>query len=394
MKFCSAVTRIPNIPEAVQDLAARLSLPEGTDIAAVFFSSAFTPNAEELAALLREKTGCKTLIGCSAEAVIGGGEEIEDEPAISLVAASMPEARLQPFHIGKDEWQGLLSDDDAFASAIGASPDVKARILVAEPFTTPIGEFLGSLNRVAPGVPVVGGVASGGMQAGRNVLVLNDSVVSDGVAGISFSGDIRVDTLVSQGCNPVGETMLVTEAEANVIFKLGGRPALQVLEDMVTKLTEDEKTQLQNGIFLGVVIDEYKHEFQPGDFLVRNLVGVDASNGAVAVADFVRPGQTVQMHIRSAKAATADLAGLLQSHAEFLLPPAGGFLFSCNGRGLRLFEEPSHDIGLSERYFPDTPVGGFFAGGEFGPVGGQTFIHGFTASFAFFRPDSAQVPNT
>lgn len=394
MKFCSAVTRNANVSEAVDELTANLHLPEGTDIAAVFFSSAFNSNAELLAGLLLEKTGCKTLIGCSAEAVIGGGEEIEDEPAISLVAASMPEARLHPFHIGQDEWTSLLWDEDAFASVIGAGPDVKARILVAEPFSTPVTTFLGSLNRVAPRVPVVGGVASGGMQAGRDVLVLNGSIVSDGVAGISFSGDIRVDTLVSQGCNPVGETMLVTEAEANIIFKLGGRPALRVLEDMVAMLSEQEKADLQNGIFLGVAIDEYKHHFQRGDFLVRNLVGVDASSGAVAVADFVRPGQTVQMHVRSANAATADLASLLQSHAEFLLPPAGGFLFSCNGRGLRLFDEPSHDIGLFQRYFPDTPVGGFFAGGEFGPVGGQTFVHGFTASFAFFRPDSAQVPNT
>jgi len=184
----------------------------------------------------------------------------------------------------------------------------------------------------------------------------------------------------------VGRTFVITKAHDNVIDQLGGRPALQVAQDVVSNLTEQEQGLLDNGLFVGRVINEYKENFERGDFLVRNVMRVSQTSGAIAITDYVRAGQTVQFQLRDAQSADEDLTDLLSPLRA--RPPAGGLLFSCNGRGQRMFQTPCHDIGAAQKILPRTPVAGFFAAGELGPVGGKNFIHGQTASFAMFRPAS------
>jgi small ligand-binding sensory domain FIST len=149
-------------------------------------------------------------------------------------------------------------------------------------------------------------------------------------------------------------------------------------------MPEPERQLLQNGLFVGRAISEYKETFDRGDFLVRNVMSVDNESGAMSVGDYVRTGQTIRFHVRDAATATEDLTCLL-SAKTVIPPPAGALLFSCNGRGTRLFEQPCHDVHAANAAMPGTPVAGFFAAGELGPVAGQNFIHGHTASFALFR---------
>jgi small ligand-binding sensory domain FIST len=137
---------------------------------------------------------------------------------------------------------------------------------------------------------------------------------------------------------------------------------------------------INQGLHLGLVIDEHRPDFGRGDFLVRNVIGADHANGAIAVGDVVDVGATVQFHVRDAEAADEDLRHLLASrHAD------GAVLFTCNGRGSRLFSEPNHDVGVVADVLDNPPVAGFFAAGELGPVGGRNFLHGFTASLALFE---------
>ena len=125
-----------------------------------------------------------------------------------------------------------------------------------------------------------------------------------------------------------------------------------------------------------------------GDFLVRNVLGLDRSSGALAITDRVRVGQTVQFHVRDAQTADEDLRALLQQdRATHTRPPAGALLFSCNGRGMRLFPQPDHDAAAVRAAVGDVPLAGLFAQGELGPVGGRNFIHGFTASLALFEDE-------
>jgi small ligand-binding sensory domain FIST len=191
---------------------------------------------------------------------------------------------------------------------------------------------------------------------------------------------------VAQGCRPVGDPYTVTRAEGNVIFELGGRPPLTRLRELAAALPGRDRELLAQGAQLGLVIDEYRSESRPGDFLIRGLAGADPQSGAVVVGDAVRVGQTVQFHVRDADSADEDLRRTLQRELAALggREAAGALLFTCNGRGSRLFPEPGHDAGLVATMLGDIPVAGFFCAGELGPVGGQNFLHAYTASIALF----------
>ena len=233
-------------------------------------------------------------------------------------------------------------------------------------------------------MPVVGGMASAGYGPGENALIRNDQVFKQGMVGVSLSGPaLEVQTVVSQGCRPFGKTYVITKAHDNIIESLGGRPALSALRDAVMDLAEPDRQLLSKGLFVGRAISEYKEKFGRGDFLVRSVMNVDNETGAVTIGDHVRIGQTIQFQVRDAATATEDLALLLSPHG--VPKAAGGLLFSCNGRGTRLFDASSHDIHAANAALPQTPVAGFFAAGELGPVGQRNFMHGHTASFALFR---------
>ncbi len=142
---------------------------------------------------------------------------------------------------------------------------------------------------------------------------------------------------------------------------------------------------MQQGLHVGRVVDEHLGKFGPGDFLIRNLMGV-VNDDAVAINALVRPGQTIQFHVRDSKTADEDMKNLLTGKVSAMnQPPMGGLLFSCNGRGSRLFGAPHHDIGLVNKIAGNCEVAGFFAAGEIGPVGNKTFIHGFTSSLILFH---------
>ena len=189
-------------------------------------------------------------------------------------------------------------------------------------------------------------------------------------------------TVVSQGCRPYGSPLTVTRAEGNVIYELAGRPTMERLIDQIKHgLSVADVANLESGgLHLGRVIDEHRSEFGPGDFLVRNVVGVDRATGAVAVNDEVPVGTTVQFHVRDADTADEDLRALLAArHGD------GALVFTCNGRGERLFDQPDHDAAVVSELVGPVPTAGFFAAGEFGPIGGSNFVHGFTAAIALFR---------
>jgi small ligand-binding sensory domain FIST len=180
---------------------------------------------------------------------------------------------------------------------------------------------------------------------------------------------------------------VVTRCEANVIHELGGTPPLVRLQEIMQTLSEQEKLQVRPGLHLGRALSEYQDEFHHGDFLVRNVIGADPKTGAVAIGDYVRAGQTVQFHIRDEVTADDDLRALLATVGKKTGSPEsrGALLFTCNGRGTRLFSSSNHDATCVTEVLGEIPTAGFFAQGEIGPVCNQNFLHGFTASVAVFE---------
>jgi small ligand-binding sensory domain FIST len=253
-----------------------------------------------------------------------------------------------------------------------------ACLLICDPFSFPTDLLLEHLNERVPEAIVMGGMASGGLVSGDTRLFLDDRVVDSGAVGARVPG-IRIRALVSQGCRPIGSAYTVTRAERGIIHELGGRPPLERLQELIATLTPQDRELVGQGLHVGRAIDEYKAELGRGDFLIRGVRGVDPESGAMAVGDTIEVGETIQFHVRDAATADEDLGTLLEREAE---PAAGALLFTCNGRGSRLFSVPDHDASLVSRKLGGLPLAGFNCAGEIGPIGGKNFLHGFTASIA------------
>jgi small ligand-binding sensory domain FIST len=319
------------------------------------------------------------MLGTTAVAIVGGAREVEDGPALSVFAASLPGARLTPAEFGVEQ-----TPDGA---AISGWPELdhlpSTLFLLADPFSFPVDGFLRRLNDDAVGdegarLQVIGGAASAARGPGGNRLALDSAVTSTGAVGVFVDG-VDVRTVVSQGCRPVGHPYVVTRSEGNRIDELAGRPAIDRVQDCAAEASEEDRTLMRAGLHLGIVVDEHQTDFLRGDFLVRNVLGADAATGAIVVGDDVHVGQTVQFQVRDAAAADEDLRELLSgTDAEAAL------LFTCNGRGQRFFGMPDHDAGVLDQLLGPLPVAGAFCAGEIGPVGGRNFLHGFTASVALF----------
>jgi small ligand-binding sensory domain FIST len=364
---------------------ARSALGDLSPSLAVLFASAhFLGSAQALVAAVAEQAGPLPLIGCVGEAVAGGAREVESEPAVSLwLGAGLGPAETFAMEFIRTPSAGAFGGYQFPREAAGV------HLMICDPFTFPAGGLLAHLNKQRPGAVVMGGMASAALPSRQSQLFLDDRVLSRGAVGVHLP-QAEVHPLVAQGCRPVGDAYIITRAEDNMILELGGRPPLARLREMAAELPGQDQELLAQGVLLGVVIDEYRAEPGQGDFLVRGVIGADPDSGIIAVSDDIQVGQTVQFHVRDAASADEDLRRALERGSAALggQRPAGALLFTCNGRGSRMFSEPDHDAGLIATMLGDVPLAGFFCAGELGPVGGQNFLHTFTASIALF-PDPA-----
>jgi small ligand-binding sensory domain FIST len=270
-----------------------------------------------------------------------------------------------------------------------AAPPDCAILVLADPFTCDAQRLVLALDQLYPRSRKVGGLASGARAAGGNALYLGSDVHRDGAVGVALHGDIVVDTLVAQGCRAIGHPMPVTRCQDNVILELDRKRPIDVLRDLHESLDENERVLMRHALHVGVEMNEGSMEFRAGEFLVRNVVGIDAQSGAIAVGAHLHPWQVVQFLLRDAKTAEHDLSAMLDRYRDAGHPrAAGALLFSCLGRGKHLFGAPDHDTGLFRDRLGPVPLGGFFCNGEIGPVGGTTFLHGYTSAFGLFRSKS------
>lgn len=355
------------------DAAANDHPALGCDLAVVFATAEHADALGDVAAAVEARLEPGVLLGAVAQGVIGPGEEVEDGAGVVVWAASLPGAQLEPFR----SWS-VRSPEGGLAVAgwPDTGPDDVTMVL-ADPYSYPTTEVLGRIGQQRPGHVVTGGLVTAG--PGRSALVLDDRVHEDGAVGVVLR-DLAVRTVVSQGCRPVGEPLTITAGERNRVLELGGEPAVARLREVLETADADDRALLQRGgLHIGLVAEEVRDDYGTGDFVIRGVLGVDTEHGALTIGDLARVGRTVQFQVRDARSAHEDLITRLD-HVD---AAAGGLLFSCNGRGRRLFGRPDHDVEVvCERI--GTAVAGAFCAGEIGPVGARSYVHGFTASLAAF----------
>ena len=373
---------------AVADVCDRASadLQDEADLALLFLSAHHAPAAETLSGQLRARLGPAALLGCTGESIVGEDREIEMAPAVSLWLAKLPGAAVQTFSLAFNQ----TPDGGVFhgwpPALEGAWPEDATLLLLGDPFSFPAELLLERLNEDRPGAAVLGGMASGGAAPGENQLLLGDQARNTGAVAALVSG-VRIRSVTSQGCRPIGAPLVITKAEQNVLLELGGRPAMTQLQEIFRGLPAHDQQLVNRGLHIGQVMSEYQSRFEQGDFLIKNVIGADPDRGAIAVGDYLRVGRTVQFHVRDEQSADAELRQLLAAAGAARGSFAGGLLFTCNGRGTRTFSTPHHDAACVQDALGGLPLAGFFAQGEIGPVSGRNYLHGFTASLALFEAD-------
>jgi len=347
------------------------------DVCVVFASGRHLAQPEATLAAVEQTLAPRQLVGCGAQGVLGDGREIERGTGVSVWAASLGGGTATALEASVVEDRADLPD---LAGADGA-------ILLADPHSFPADAVLRALSERLPGVPVIGGLASARLGDGAAALFhAGERVDGGGAVGVRFDG---VDLLpcVSQGAAPLGPELTITAAEGNVVLELAGRPAYEKLQAVAEGLEPADQVLLgrSGGVLLGIVVEPNKPDYVQGDFLVRPLIGADPRTGAVAVGALVRPGQVVRLHARDAASADQDLRRILDERARALASdPVGALVFACNGRGQAMFGGPDHDARAVAQALAGAPSAGFFAAGEIGPVGAETFLHGYTATVALF----------
>lgn len=396
MQWTNALSSRPSLEAAVADVVQQAvsSLTAPADLGLVFISSAFTSEYSRLLPLLAERLSVRVLIGCSGGGVIGTTgwgqtQELEAQPALSLTLAHLPQVNIKAFHVVPEEIPDLDSAPDHWIDLIGVPPSPAPQfILLSGAFSSGINDLLQGIDFAYPGSVTVGGQASGGGMGGRIALFHNDQLYREGTIGVALSGNIVLEPIVAQGCRPIGKPCQVTKGDRNIILELDEQVPLIVLRDLISHLGEEDRMLAQHSLFVGLAMDEFKQDLLQGDFLIRSILGVDPSAGAIAIADYVRPGQRLQFHLRDAQASAEDLEFLLEKYQKQQAPKPsaiGALMFSCVGRGEGLYGKPNFDSQLFRRYLKDIPLAGFFCGGEIGPVGGSTLLHNYTSVFGICR---------
>jgi small ligand-binding sensory domain FIST len=364
--------------EAARTAAGALAA-DRVDLALVFASGAHLIAPEATLEGVQTTLAPEALIGCGAGGVLGDGRELESGTAVAVWAASLEGGTARAFHahVDGDDQEGVLH----------GLPDCgpkSALMLLCDPYSFPADEVLVTLAEATPGMPVLGGLASARTVDGSGALFLGTEVCEQGAVGVSLDG-VELLPCVSQGATPLGRELTITAADGNVIHELAGRPAIKTIESVIGELSLSDRALVAAGLLLGIVIDGGKPEYEQGDFLVRGVLGADPETGSIAIGASVEPGQVVRLHARNARSADEDLRRELRLRAEAIGgDPAGALVFSCNGRGQQMFGATDHDATVVAEELNGAPAAGFFAAGEIGPVGGRSFLHGFTATVAVF----------
>ncbi|MGH8704870.1 MAG: FIST signal transduction protein [Burkholderiales bacterium] len=354
--------------ECVDDCAARIGRV-GAGLGFVYFTDTLVPYAERVVAALREKTGVGDWVGTVGVGILATGAEYLDEPALAVMVAELPPESYRVF-----SGRAGLPRPGAVDAHFG--------VVHADPHTPDVAELIADMSgKVASGY-LVGGLSS---SRARTVQVAND-VISGGLSGAVLASSVTVTTRLTQGCAPLpphGATAgagryRVTECEANVIATLDGRPALDVMKEAIGEVLARDLRRAAQFIHVGLPVSGSDR----GDYLVRNLVGVDPRSKLIAIGDRVEPGAELMFCKRDAQSARQDLLRILSElRAEVPGPPRGALYYSCLGRGEHMFGERGAELGIVREQLGDLPLVGFFCNGEIS----HDRLYGFTGVLTLFH---------
>lgn len=392
MKWASACSTEhdlePATRQATEELGAALGQLE-PDVLLAFAAGHDGHTLTRLPDLLRPWLGDGLLVGCNGSGVVGDGREVEDGPALALLAGLLTDVDVTVAHLEQAALPAVTASREAWWRLTGVLPEAEPGFtLIADPYSFDVEHCVRGLDRAYPGAVIVGGLTSAAAQPGQACLIAESDFYRSGALLVAWSGNIELDAVVSQGCRPVGDPLFVTAAEGNRIRELDGRSPRDTLGQLFGSLSDRDRAIFDaRQLCIGLALPGPRQVVGPGDFLTREVVGLDADTGELVIGGRAGANSVVQFQLRDADTAAEDLERELARHrAADPLAPSAALMFSCIGRGTNLYEVPDRDSGLLRRAFGELPVGGLFCAGEVGPVQGATFLHGHTTIFGLIRP--------
>lgn len=392
MKWASAMGLGPRleaaVAEALEQLAQEAALTR-PDLVIAFASTAYGAAVDDLPRLLEPWLGDGLLFGCNAGGLIGGGSEEEDEPGVALLAGRLGGATLTALHLEQATLPPLTASREIWWRLLDLGPESGAGfLLLADPGTIDAEACARGVDRAFPGATVVGGLASGGLEPGATRLFANREVHRSGGLLLALTGNVVIDPVIAQGCRAIGEPLFVTACDGNLLHELDGRRPRDLLTALFASLDESDRARFGDALCIGLALPGPRQTVGTGDFLVRNVLGLDPDSGALWVGARLARNAVVQFHLRDGDWASRDLVTRLTQALSGRPTPAAALLFSCAGRGRGMFGVTGHDSG-SLRRIVDIPVTGMFSAGEIAPIQGATFLHGYSSVFGMIRPRAA-----
>lgn len=393
MFACSGIAEHSHISIAVRNAFRNASDQLTGELSCIFLfvsGDNLAAAAESVRETLTELAPNVPVFGGSAESVVATGREIEGQTTASILLVgglAKPPTMFALECLKTPDGPTVLGYNDEI---LQRAHDCNGLMIVGCPLSFSVDMLIDAIAppRGQPVVPILGGYCSSQNWDQPNILFCGDRVLNRGGVGLVLPPELKWNTIVSQGCRPIGDPMIITSLDGDMILGLGGRPALRMLRDMFQKLPTHERAMAIESLLIGRAITEYSDTFSHGDFLIRNVQGVDADCDGILVTDRFQVGQTVRFHVRDAQGADTDLTTLLSRVSKGNVAPKAGLLFSCNGRGSRMFHQANHDALAIDEFFPGLPLSGFFAAGEFAPLANRNLTHGFTAVVAFLSEQS------
>ncbi len=358
------------------------SLGSNPSLVVAFVTADYRPHLSDFLELIQLHAHAPLVIGGSASGLIGTGVENEGSSGFSLQLLSLPSTRLSPVTFNEEQSDDFTPED--WQKTVGKAADSDVWLFLGNPLKVAAEPWLKTWSAAFPGIPTLGGLLSGGERGDDVFLFHNRSEVDAGIA-LGLKGGVKLHTVVSQGCRPIGEPHAITGAHENVVKSIGSLPAYDRLNESFESLSPEDKARAAGNIFAGLAVDEYVDDFKTGDFLIRNLVDFDPNSGAVALAAYPRVGQTLQFQLRDRYSADEELNHLLTMKAREGVRPFASLIFACGGRGETLFGKGNHDAEALSAHFGAIPSVGLFCNGEVGPVGRSNFVHGYTAAIGLLE---------
>jgi len=333
----------------------------------LYVTDVLADHAGDIFAAFKSKTGVPHWVGTVGIGVCASGREYLDEPAIAAMVGDFEPDSFRVF-------SGVSNSADVDNVALkcgSASPHFA--IVHADPQSRRVADLVNRLAGKVESGFLVGGLTS----SRRQNLQIADGVMEGGLSGVSFSDGVTIATRLTQGCSPIGPKHVVTACQQNVIISLDGRPALDVFKEDIGEALARDLNHIGGQIFAGLPITGS----DTGDYLVRNLVGIDPANRLIAIGELLQPGAGVMFCRRDTKTAHEDMARMLESIRQGLFTrPRGGVYYSCLGRGASLFGPDSEELKMIREAFGEFPLVGFFCNGEIS----HNRLYGYTGVLTLF----------